>query len=355
MADDDWDVIARMLAAAASIVDSSLRRPRQGDSDEGTALRLDAPHRDQWASLLSLGTTLLEDPDWWPNTPAPTARSTAWATLTSRRLSAAPKVGRTGLFPDAGMVLLRAGMGPDEIWCRGDAGPHGFLRTAAHAHADALSVEVRLGGVDLLADPGTFVYHDSPEWRSYYRSTRGHNTLELAGVDQSVSAGSFMWSSQANSRLTRTGGLNESGGTGTWTGEHDGYERLDPPALHRRTVALDREARTLTIDDDVVSDGRHDVAMHYHLGPAVGCELDGSTAILTLDVADSPRTVVLALPSQLGWESVRGRTEGIAGWYSPAFGVSEPTTTLVGKGSSDSGPFVTSLNFDSQPPMKGQQ
>ena len=45
------------------------------------------------------------------------------------------------------------------MWCRRDAGPHGYLSIAAHAHADALSIEVRHDGVDVLADPGTYCYH----------------------------------------------------------------------------------------------------------------------------------------------------------------------------------------------------
>ena len=67
----------------------------------------------------------------------------------------------------------------EEIWCRCDAGPHGFLSIAAHAHADALAVEVRYDGMDVLADPGTYCYHGEPRWRSYFRSTLAHNTIEV--------------------------------------------------------------------------------------------------------------------------------------------------------------------------------
>ena len=80
-------------------------------------------------------------------------------------------------FPDAGITILRTGADEPEIWCRCDAGPHGFLSIAAHAHADALSIEVRHDGVDVLADPGTYCYHGEPEWRSYFRSTSAHNTV----------------------------------------------------------------------------------------------------------------------------------------------------------------------------------
>ena len=48
-------------------------------------------------------------------------------------------------------LLRTAGEDFPEIWCRCDRGPHGYPNIAAHAHADALSVEVRYAGVDILA------------------------------------------------------------------------------------------------------------------------------------------------------------------------------------------------------------
>src|SRR6202012_2469501 len=104
--------------------------------------------------------------------------------------------GRPSHLPDAGVAILRThnGQTPEvrqdgEIWCRCDGGPHGFLSIAAHAHADALSVEVRCGGVDILADPGTYCYHGEPEWRKYFQSTIGHNTVEVDGQWQSLRGG----------------------------------------------------------------------------------------------------------------------------------------------------------------------
>ena len=57
------------------------------------------------------------------------------------------------------MTILssEAPRGP-EIWCRCDGGPLGFLSIAAHGHADALSVEVRYDGVEVLVDPGTYCF-----------------------------------------------------------------------------------------------------------------------------------------------------------------------------------------------------
>ena len=127
------------------------------------------------------------------------------------------------------MVLLRSRPedGP-EIWCRCDGGPHGFLSIAAHAHADALSVEVRHDGIDILADPGTYCYHGEPEWRQWFRSTAAHNTLEISRVSQSESGGPFLWTTHARA-TTLAFDLAERP-VQTWSAEHDGYRRLAPPS-----------------------------------------------------------------------------------------------------------------------------
>src|SRR5205823_10492447 len=129
---------------------------------------------------------------WWPR-PAADAGSTVIGALAG---AARDIPGRTAQrpwrFADAGTTVLRTtSRQAPEIWCRCDGGPHGFLSIAAHAHADALSVEVRYGGVDILADPGTYCYHGEPEWRSYFRSTIAHNTVELDRQSQSSAGGPF--------------------------------------------------------------------------------------------------------------------------------------------------------------------
>ena len=41
----------------------------------------------------------------------------------------------------------------------------------------------------------------NPRWRSYFRSTLAHNTIEVGGQDQSTSGGPFLWTRHARSRL----------------------------------------------------------------------------------------------------------------------------------------------------------
>ena len=120
--------------------------------------------------------------------------------------------------------------------------------------------------VDVLADPGTYCYHGEPAWRQWFRSTAAHNTLEVAGTDQSEPGGPFMWASHAAARVleSRTGGRLQS-----WTAEHDGYRRPPVPATHRRAVSLDAHTRTLTVADTLHTFTDVPVRLSWHLGPDV--------------------------------------------------------------------------------------
>ena len=172
----------------------------------------------------------------------------AWSVRSAAPVNRNARPSGPAEFPNAGLVILRsrAEDGP-EIWCRCDGGPHGFLSIAAHAHADALSVEVRHNGVDILADPGTYCYHGEPLWREWIRSTAAHNTVEDRRQSQAESGGPFLWITQPRTR-TRTCNVGDQS-VQTWTADHDGYLRLRTPTVHRRSVTLDSSKRTLTTVD----------------------------------------------------------------------------------------------------------
>jgi len=345
-----WQRLARMLDAGVAIQDVAGNPPRQGDGDEGRGLVVDDPDRDPWAVALGAGTVVLGAAAWAP----PITGSVQSAVLGA--LARPLGIGR-GLerlaerpsrFADAGVVLLRSRPedGP-EIWCRCDAGPHGFLSIAAHAHADALSLELRHDGVEILSDPGTYCYHGDPEWRQYFRSTLAHNTLELAGVDQAQSGGPFLWTTQPRSTTTRC----DVGGepVQSWTGRHDGYRRLDPPAVHERSVTLDSQERTLTVTDTVQSTGQFTVRLSWHLGPEISVGLSGGIADLAWRTRRGVHHGRLVLPDALVWTGHRGEESPPRGWYAPGFGRRVPSMTLMGSGTvSSGGQLVTVVHLPRQ-------
>jgi hypothetical protein len=338
-----WQRLGAIVDSAAALLDDRLRPPRQGDCDEGRALLLDAPTPNRWPSLLALGEELFDRLDWWPPAPVDASGAIIGALAGATRDIAGRPTQRPWHFADAGTTVLSTnrGQGP-EIWCRCDGGPHGYLSIAAHAHADALSVEVRYGGVDVLADPGTYCYHGEAAWRSYFRSTIAHNTVELDGRSQSTDGGPFLWLRHANAREID---VKDLGDVAEWAAEHDGYASLGRPARHRRSVTLDRAGRCVDIVDEI--DGSsHDVRLAFHLGPDVQAELDDGCAVLRWPSATAPGVARLELPPGLQWNLHRGETDPILGWYAHGLGRRVPACALVGRGRiAPDAPLTTRLEF----------
>lgn len=343
-------IIARMADAWAAMLDVQLRPPRQGDSDDAYALLLGPPDRGRrGASLLAAAATLVGSSPWWPQV-KPDIRSTLFAALCGERAKTTNgrPSRRPNLFPDAGMALLRdLESRPDELWCRCDHGPHGYLSIAAHAHTDALSIELRHGGIDVLADPGTYCYMTEPGIRRYFRSTIGHNTLELGGKDQARYWGPFLWADAPKTYLVAIEGLDE-GRIARWVARTEAYAHYRGHPVHERSVLFDRVKRRLEIEDNLLGTGRFPVRLTYHFGPEIESVLSSSSVTLRWFSDDRMWRAHLVLPPSLTWRSFRGSEKPVFGWYSPAFGVRLPSFTLVGVGTIECGiPLHTILEIDS--------
>ena len=314
--------LQRMADALAASLDTTGRPPRFGDGDEGRGILVDDPDAEQAAVLLNACRALFGATPWWP---AP--EGSVLGVVAAHIAGPAPAVRqrpRPDHFPGVGMTILRAGEGTEQIWTRCDAGPHGFLSIAAHGHADALSIELRCGGVDVLADPGTYCYHGEPAWRGYFKGTRAHNTLTVDGMDQAANGGPFLWLTQPASSLdepVRTPAR-------SWQAHHDGYRRLPDPVIHHRRVECSAGDRSVGVADWIESRGPHDVVLSWQLGPDVIAKLAGASAHLIWPGG----AATLDLPPELGWSIRRGEEKPPLGWYSGGFGHKIPATTLTGSG-----------------------
>jgi hypothetical protein len=330
------ETIARMADGLAATLDVRFQPPRQGDTDNAVALMLDPPNLSTRAlSLLSAAAMLVGACPWWP----PLLQDFRCGLFAVLCRGAAPSGSgprpsrRSSSFPGAGLALLRDLDGrADELWCRCDHGPHGYLSIAGHAHADALSVEVRHGGVELLCDPGTYCYQTEPEFRRYFKSTIGHNTLEIGGADQARYGGPFLWLTAPRTELLELQGLDD-GARAHWAARHDGYSRLPGRPRHERSVSLDRRMRQLTIKDRIIGAGRFQLRLAYHLGPEIEAEMDAGTLYLQWRCDGRLRRGQLVLPQNLNWRQFKGSNDPVLGWHSRKFGQRQPSITWVGEGS----------------------
>ena len=212
-------------------------------------------------------------------------------------------------FPDTGYGVWASGGDAFLI----DCGPVGPDYVPAHAHADIFSFEMSLGGRRLVVDGGTSTYLAGEE-RDWVRSTRAHNTVEVAGTDQCELLGAFRLGRRGRPRdvwlRVSPEGLELQG----W---HDGYRRLPGRPVHRREVRFVAPSAVF-VWDAVESEAPHPAVSRIHLAPGV-----------TLQQRDS-RTVTIELPGlRLLLVASGGRVDRESGYYAPRFGERLPIDVLA--------------------------
>jgi Heparinase II/III-like protein/Heparinase II/III N-terminus len=213
--------------------------PLIGDDDGGRLLPLGTPAPADMSDVLCRAAVWFDDAALL--TPGGAGRwSIAWLSEPDDwdrlvRLERAPLQARplpTTVLRDGGWVIMSEHSAGDPTHGHQlvfDAGPHGAL-SSGHAHADALSVNLSVHGVDVIVDPGTGAYADP--LRRQYRSTSEHATVTVDRTDSSQQ-GSAFGSTIANTVLLGAAHTPLVSWADAW---HDGYERLPDPVRHRRTI-----------------------------------------------------------------------------------------------------------------------
>lgn len=206
----------------------------QGDSDDGKILPLFATRYEQRLVTAARSLSRRGDIAWL----APAA-GTEHVPARSRHFTA------------SGQVVLRS----PRLVATFDAGAFGFGTLAAHAHCDALAINVAVDGKRLFVDRGTYRYNSDPAARDRYRMTAAHNTLQLRRLEQGQPSGPFLWSRRPDVRVEQC----ELTDVGDYVrASHDGFG-----PRHRRTLV--RRGDLLLVCDEL--DGRGTAIVRFHAAP----------------------------------------------------------------------------------------
>ena len=329
-----WSRLEAMLTYIAAIMDVAGQVPMIGDADDALMVRFTCKADfNPFRSLLATGAVLFERADFAAKAQGCDDK-TRWllgdaASGILEQLIQAnheqPDTRRA--FAEGGYFILGDCLNtPDEIRLVIDAGPLGYLSIAAHGHADALAFTLSVAGREMLIDPGTYAYHTQKRWRNYFRGTAAHNTLRIDGLDQSEIGGNFMWLNQANARNVewRCNAEIEQ-----FSGEHDGYIRLDDPVLHRRGIRLEKTTRQIRVTDYLDCAAEHLVELHWHFHESCRVTL-AERVVMARHGAVS---LEMCMPD-VDWvpSLVRGLEIPPLGWVSRRFDEKTPTTTVAWRG-----------------------
>ncbi|MGH3400398.1 MAG: heparinase II/III domain-containing protein, partial [Streptosporangiaceae bacterium] len=167
----------------------------------------------------------------------------------------------------------------------------------AHAHADTLGCVLYVGGAPVLVDTGTSTYEAGPD-RCRERSTAAHNTAEIDGRDSTEVWGAFRAGRRARVRAVSA---RATGARVTVAAAHDGYRHLAGRPCHRRRWTL--TAAGLEVDDRITGEGRHEVAVRWHLTPATDVSLIDGGALVSTSAGKFAVTVAGTTPVKMEIES----------------------------------------------------
>lgn len=290
--------------------------PKLGDDDGGRLFHARRNRPEHMADPLAVGAVLFNRPDLKYTAREPTlellwllgeAGLAAWNELPS----CIPDDASSAL-PEAGLYCLSNRTLSQQLIV--DAGAQGGLH-AGHGHADALSVCLYGGERELLIDSGTGSYVDAEGYRTYFRGTRAHNTLQVDGLDQAETRGPFGWMSLPDARTERWVRGNSFD---LFAGSHNGYLRLQNPVLHRRWVVSIRGNFWL-VRDVAEGIGKHRLTLRWHLGPQLQRQSTGGFTFLGTDGMG----IAIVTPQGHGWKE-----EVSSGCWSPVYGATEEISTV---------------------------
>jgi uncharacterized heparinase superfamily protein len=217
-----------------------------------------------------------------------------------------PDSGYFGLCSDADRFVI-------------DCGEPGPLHQPGHAHCDLLSFELDIAGRPVIVDSGVSGYAGDP-LRSYQRSTRAHNTLEINGGEQSEIWATFRMGRQA--RVTLPGRARQENGEWIFEGEYSPY--FDRKLRHRRRAH--RTAQGAWVVTDTVSGGYSVIRSFLHFHP----DFSLTEAETGRWLAANGDIIIEVTPFGIDTAScVRASMEPAQGWFSGHFGRPVAASVLV--------------------------
>jgi hypothetical protein len=297
-----------------------------GDIDNAKAIFLSSEGPEDYRPTLATGAALFGRSDFkftagrlsqevlWLLGPAGLE---AWDRIEARRPAA------TAIsFPEGGIHTWRSG------WDRG--ADYLMLKCApftGHCEADLGHVDLAVGGRNLLVDGGTWTYNGPWEWRTYFRSTRAHNTVSVDGKSQALAHRSFRFLFHPDQIASCAC---PAGDAYLVDCEHRSYRFLGG-IRHRRIVIIVAARYWVVVDCLSGRAGEeHEFGQHWHFDPAADVSLQPDTlTIRAVPPGGEPVWFVPASGHGLTAELVVGQEHPIQGWTSRGFGTRLPAPCVT--------------------------
>lgn len=230
----------------------------------------------------------------------------------------------SSFYKNEGHFFFKKQLGSKEIFMHFNAAPLGYLSTAAHGHADALSFTLNIDGRQYLVDSGTYIYHGAPKWRRYFVGTLAHNTIRIDKKDQAQFIGPTLWGKKYKCKVIAT---SQSKSREMVIAKLSGLANV----AHTRKVLFEKKSDRITVADQLLPQkkGGHLFEFCLHLHPeAKIIKLSAHTYSIQ---RQGSRKIILRLDKRFAFQTIHGDESKPLGWYSPRFHVKIPSTAIYNR------------------------
>jgi hypothetical protein len=176
------------------------------------------------------------------------------------------------------------------------------------SQADALHLDLWVGGENLLRDAGTYSYNTNPRWMNYFSGTASHNTIQFDDRDQMFRLSRFLFGDWLKTSFYEPLSVSKDKtkfGAGYWDSKK---------VKHIRRISLGNDYITIA---DEISDFKEKAILRWRLMPG-NWSMDLSNSIITVTQNIEGVTSKELSKYQISIESSApiSRCELVEGWES---------------------------------------
>ncbi|HEX2896917.1 MAG TPA: alginate lyase family protein, partial [candidate division Zixibacteria bacterium] len=244
----------RMIEFSSAVTAPSGTVPSIGDIDDGFIVKLANSDPHDHRALLDVAAQLLDAkiPDnvelseerLWYAGPNSLSR---WPKMANRK----PQ-----LFKKSGYFVIQ-NSGLHLVFNAAEITEKGF---GGHKHNDLLSICLEIDSIPFLIDAGTACYTSDYLLRNKSRSTSLHNTIRINGQEQSrfLEKALFFMFRDARAHIDLWTVTDDVVLVSGW---HNGYSRLGYQLIHRRTIEVALNDKSISIWDEITGTGNEEHTM----------------------------------------------------------------------------------------------
>jgi len=321
---DVMDRIEKALEFAMYMQKPDGTLPMIGDIDNARSLYFTGKHSWDFRGFLSLGAVLFHRPDFKYCSNG-FSEEMLWMCSDSEiyefeTMTAKPPALTSVPFYKSGYYVSRDKWDPKANYMFFDCGEisdglyGNEIVSAAHGHADTLSLELSVSGQQILVDGGFYTYFGDEEWHRHFRMEEAHNISYMENYRQANYSGRLKWNNVRASKLL------------CWV-SNETFDSMSGVIKHTKNLIQQRDIVNIKgkfiFINDLIKGNDEDIEMHlnFNFHPSVNVIFDENNRQIVAFIGEGG--VLLKFFANVSIRGYRGGCLPSKGWTAYGYGFKE--------------------------------